>query len=77
LDRSSLRKVTRIYVSEASLNDVNETNRKEKVRYRYKVSRLCSAGPSPMKACLGLECVYCIFIVCPYCSFFTVQAFLT
>jgi hypothetical protein len=45
------------------LNDVND-RRKEKVQYRYKVSRLCSAGPSPIEACLGLECVYFVLIVC-------------
>jgi hypothetical protein len=46
------------------LNDVND-RRKKKVQYRYRVSRLCSAGPSPIRRVWAWSVFdYCIFIVC-------------
>ena len=53
------------------MDDVNETV-KEKVQYRYKVSRLCIVGPSPIKRVLGLKCVsfdYCILLCVSLLSF--------
>jgi hypothetical protein len=49
---------------------------KEKVQYRYKVSRQCECGSKSDRACLGLECVYCILIVCVLIVLAPVQAFL-
>jgi hypothetical protein len=53
--------VARIYVSEASSNDVND-RRKEKVQYRYKVSMRC--GSKSDKACTWFGVCLLYFIVC-------------